>query len=83
MGEYINKADLILWLKLQKYGYFLEDGLTWVNYGDLDDEFPYDESDKQWELSRNRMIDKTINMLKYEDVSNLVSDFKNGWNETK
>ena len=49
---------------------------TWVNYGDLNDKFPYNEEDKQWELSRNRMIDKTINMLKYDNVSELVNDFK-------
>lgn len=76
MEEYVNKNDLIMWLELQKYGYFLDDKKTWINYGDLDDTFPYAENDKQWELSRNRMIDKTINVLKYENVSELVNDFK-------
>ena len=74
--EYVNKDDLILWLNLQKYGYLLDDKKTWVIYGDLNDKFPYNEEDKQWELSRNRMIDKTINMLKYDNVSELVNDFK-------
>lgn len=74
--EYVNKDDLILWLNLQKYGYLLDDKKTWVYYGDLNDKFPYNEGDKQWELSRNRMIDKTINMLKYDNVSELVNDFK-------
>lgn len=54
---------LIEWLKGEKYGYLLEDGKTWINYGDLNDKFPYDESKKKWELSRNRMIDKTINKI--------------------
>ncbi len=76
-NEYVNKNDLILWLESEKYGYLLEDGLTWVNYGDLDDKFPYNEEDKQWELSRNRMIDKIINILKYKDVGELVEDYKN------
>lgn len=74
--EFVNINDLILWLKLQKYGYFLEDKITWVNYGDLNDKFPYNEDEKQWELSRNRMIDKTINVLKHCDVSKLVEDYK-------
>ena len=74
--EYVNKDDLILWLNLQKYGYLLDDKKTWVNYGDLNDKFPYNEEDRQWELSRNRMIDKTINMLKYDNVSELVNDLK-------
>ena len=55
---------LIKWLKGEKYGYLLEDGKTWINYGDLNDTFPYDENKKKWELSRNRMIDKTINKIK-------------------
>lgn len=76
LALYIHKDDLILWLKGQKYGYLLDDKQTWVNYGDLNDEFPYDEKDKQWELSRNRMIDKTINVIKYGNISELVSDLK-------
>ncbi|WP_154698319.1 hypothetical protein, partial [Clostridium botulinum] len=51
--------ELIKWLEGQKYGYLLEDKKTWVNYGELNDKFPYDEDKKKWELSRNRMIDKT------------------------
>ena len=74
--EFVNINDLILWLKLQKYGYFLKDKITWVNYGDLNDEFPYNEDEKQWELSRNRMIDKTISVLKHCNVSKLVEDYK-------
>lgn len=74
--KFVNVDDLILWLKLQKYGYFLKDNITWVNYGDLNDKFPYNEDEKQWELSRNRMIDKTINVLKQCNVSKLVEDYK-------
>lgn len=55
--------ELVKWLKGEKYGYFLEDHKTWINYGDLNDKFPYDENEKKWELSRNRMIDKTINKI--------------------
>ena len=73
-SEYVNKNNLIIWLLSQKYGYLLEDGLTWVNYGDLNDKFPYDEKDKQWELSRNRMIDKVVNMLRYGDLDEEVLD---------
>jgi hypothetical protein len=46
------------------YGYFLEDHKTWINYGELDDKFPYDENEKKWELSRNRMIEKTLRKIK-------------------
>lgn len=55
--------ELVKWLKGEKYGYFLEDHKTWINYGDLNDKFPYDENEKKWELSRNRMINKTINKI--------------------
>jgi hypothetical protein len=41
----------------------------------LEDEFPYDENDKQWELSRNRFIEKLINRLIYDDISKLVVDY--------
>lgn len=74
--EYVNKDDLILWLKGEKYGYLLDDKKTWVNYGDSNDKFPYNEEDRQWELSRNMFIDKIIRLLEYEDVSSLVSDYK-------
>lgn len=76
MEEYVKISDLILWLKGEKYGYFLDDKITWVNYGDLEDEFPYDENDKQWELSRNRFIEKLIRTLTHENISNLVIDYK-------
>lgn len=76
MEEYVKISDLILWLKGERYGYFLEDKLTWVNYGDSKDKFPYDEKDKQWELSRNRFIEKMIRTLTHENISNLVIDYK-------
>lgn len=76
MEEHVKISDLILWLKGEKYGYFLDDKITWVNYGDLEDEFPYDENDKQWELSRNRFIEKLIRTLTHENISNLVIDYK-------
>jgi hypothetical protein len=55
--------ELYNWLKGERYGYFLEDHKTWINYGELDDKFPYDEKDKKWELSRNRMIEKTLRKI--------------------
>ena len=67
MVLYIETRTLIQWLEGQKYGYFLSDHKTWVNYGDLNDPMEYNEQEKQWELSRNRMIDKTIAMLKREE----------------
>ena len=65
---------LIEWLQGQKYGYFLDDGKTWINYGDSNDEFPYDEKDKVWELSRNRFIDKVIHLLVYEDIDDYIDN---------
>jgi hypothetical protein len=60
-----NKVEeLYEWLKGERYGYFLEDHKTWINYGTLEDKFPYDENDKQRELSRNHMIYKTIRKMK-------------------
>lgn len=67
MELYVNTKKLIEWLESQKYGYFLSDHKTWVNYGDLNDPMEYNEKEKQWELSRNRMINKTITMLKREE----------------
>jgi len=59
-----NKIEeLYKWLKGERYGYLLEDSKTWINYGALDDKFPYDENEKQWELSRNRMIEKTLRKI--------------------
>lgn len=74
MSKHIDTESLIKWLKSEKYGYLLEDKITWVNYGDLNDKFPYDEKNKTWELSRNRFIDKLIRVLNYEDIDTLVSD---------
>lgn len=54
--------DLIDWLKGERYGYYRNNRC--VIYGDLNDPINYDESKKQWELSRNRMIEKTINKIK-------------------
>lgn len=66
--QYIYKDDnikeLYNWLKGERYGYFLEDHKTWINYGELDDKFPYDENEKKWELSRNHMIEKTLRKMK-------------------
>lgn len=59
-----NIKELYNWLKGERYGYFLEDHKTWINYGELDDKFPYDESEKKWELSMNRMIEKTLRKMK-------------------
>lgn len=74
MNNLIEKDKLIKWLEGEKYGYFLDDGKTWINYGSLDDKFPYNEEDKQWELSRNRMIDKIINLLLYEDINDHIDN---------
>jgi hypothetical protein len=64
--------ELYNWLKGERCGYLLEDHKTWVNYGDLDDKFPYDEDKKKWELSRNRMIEKIMNkMIELDLVDNI------------
>ena len=62
-GKYINSEILIKWLESQKYGY-IKNKRDFVTYGSLEDDFNYDENEKQWELSRNRMIEKTINVIK-------------------
>ena len=50
------------WLNSQKYGYLpLLDGLTWTNYGDLNDDMDYDWNNKKFEFRCNRMIDNTKN----------------------
>lgn len=59
-----NIKELYNWLKGERHGYLLEDHKTWINYGALNDKFPYDENDKQRELSRNHMIYKTIRKMK-------------------
>lgn len=60
--------ELYKWLKGERYGYFLEDHKTWINYGELNDKFPYKESEKRWELSRNNMIEKSIRKMKELDL---------------
>ena len=62
-GKYINSEMLVEWLEGQKYGY-IKNKRDFVTYGSLEDDFDYDENEKQWELSRNRMIEKTINAIK-------------------
>ena len=58
---------LVEWLEGQRYGY-VKNKKEWINYGSLEDDFDYDESEKQWELSRNRMIEKTINAIKLGEI---------------
>ena len=62
-GKYINSEMLIKWLEGQNYEY-IKNKRDFVTYGSLEDDFDYDENEKQWELSRNRMIEKTINAIK-------------------
>lgn len=57
-------TELYNWLKGERDGYLPEDDKTWINYGDLNDKFPYDEDKKKWELSRNHMIEKTLRKMK-------------------
>lgn len=66
-GKYINSEMLIEWLEGEQYGY-VKNKKEWINYGSLEDDFDYDESEKQWELSRNRMIEKTINAIKLGEI---------------
>ena len=66
-GKYINSKKLIEWLEGQKYGY-IKNKRDFVTYGSLEDDFNYDENEKQWELSRNRMIEKTINAIKLGEI---------------
>ena len=66
-GKYINSEMLIEWLEGQWYGY-VKNKKEWINYGSLEDDFNYNEDEKQWELSRNRMIEKTINAIKIGEV---------------
>ena len=63
-GKYINSEILIKWLEDQiNREVEIEKGR--INYGRLEENYIYDENKKQWELSRNRMIEKTINAIKY------------------
>ena len=43
MNNLIEKDKLIKWLEGEKYGYFLNDGKTWINYGSLDDKGFHDD----------------------------------------
>jgi hypothetical protein len=70
----MNIKELYEWLKGERYGYFLEDHKTWINYGSLVDKFPYDEDKKQWELSRNRMIEKTLRKIEELGLIELESE---------
>ena len=64
MQDKINTENLIIWLDNQRY--IIPDNI----------ESDADEKRYKWELSRNRFIDKVINVLKYEDIDWLVSDLK-------
>lgn len=64
MKKKIDTESLIIWLDNQRY--IIPDGV----------ESETDEKRYKWELSRNRFIDKMINVLKYEDIEWLVSDLK-------
>lgn len=59
----LKMKELYEWLQGERYGYF-SDNKGWINYGDINDEFEYNETEQQWELSRNHMIEKTINKMK-------------------
>ena len=64
MKKKIAIESLITWLDNQRY----------IIPDDIESET--DEKRYKWELSRNRFIDKMINVLKYEDIEWLVSDLK-------
>ena len=64
MKKKIDIESLITWLDNQRY----------IIPDDIESET--DEKRYKWELSRNRFIDKMINVLKYEDIEWLVSDLK-------
>lgn len=64
MKKKIDIESLIIWLDNQRY----------IIPDDIESET--DEKRYKWELSRNRFIDKMINVLKYEDIEWLVSDLK-------
>lgn len=55
--DYINKQDLIKWLKMQKY--ILPNVDTW------NEEF---EKEHQWKISRNYIIEKTIKVIKSGEI---------------
>ena len=60
----MEKEKLIEWLLGQRYIYW-EDGKSFI-YGESDSTTSEFEEEHQWELSRNRMIAKTIRFLKEE-----------------
>lgn len=64
MKKKIDTESLIIWLDNQRY----------IIPDDIESET--DEKRYKWELSRNRFIDKMINVLKYEDIEWLISDLK-------
>ena len=63
-GKYINSEMLIKWLEGQ-INKEVENEKGRINYGRLEENYIYDENKKQWELGRNRMIEKAINAIKY------------------
>ena len=65
--KYINSEMIIKWLESQKYGY-IKNKRDFVTYVSLEDDFDYDENEKQWELSRNSKIEKTINAIKLGEI---------------
>ena len=65
--ESVDIDSFKIWLKGKKYCYINPNNKSIVYYGDLNDEFEYNENDKQWELSRNQFIDECLNKLKQID----------------
>ena len=63
-GKYINSEMLIKWLEDQ-INREVENEKGRINYGRLEENYIHDENKKQWELGRNRMIEKVINAIKY------------------
>ena len=61
MNYIINTSNLIKWLNSERY----------IIPGIITEE---DEKKWKWEISRNRFIDKLINVLKYDDIDELSSD---------
>ena len=63
-GKYINSEMLIKWLEDQ-INKEVENEKGCINYGILEENHIHDENKRQWELGRNRMIEKAINAIKY------------------
>lgn len=55
---------LVSWLEGQRYGYY-KNGL-WINFGDEEDSTEEFERENLYQISRNRMINKTIRYIKDE-----------------